>query len=357
MRLPNGYGGVVYLGKRRRRPWAAKITVGIEKVEKDGKVRYRQKYRYLGYFEKKSDALTFLADYNRGKPIADNPGSNLPTFEDVYDSWLKYRCGLQKKPSDALLKNWGIAFNHFEKLHGQTFKFLKTKDYDECFKEHRHLSKSSIGFMKGVLRHMYDYALKYEMVEKDYSRLITAEFTESEEDAHAPFTDAEIAEIWKHKDEMWFVLVMIYTGLRASELCHIEVKNIFIEDRYMVGGMKTKAGTNRKIPIHEAILPLIVSHIDMGYKYLIHDTRGRAFTFTGFYSTPWRRSMDILGFDHKPHDTRVTCGTLMELAGIPLNRRKAILGHAQNDITEDIYTRIPIAELVKEINKIALPHV
>ena len=43
MRLPNGYGGVVYLGKRRRRPWAAKITVGIEKVEKDGKVRYRQK--------------------------------------------------------------------------------------------------------------------------------------------------------------------------------------------------------------------------------------------------------------------------------------------------------------------------
>jgi integrase len=66
--------------------------------------------------------------------------------------------------------------------------------------------------------------------------------------------------------------------------------------------------------------------------------------------------MDILGLDHKPHDTRVTCGTLMELAGIPLNRRKAILGHAQNDITEDIYTRIPIAELVKEINKIALPH-
>jgi integrase len=49
---------------------------------------------------------------------------------------------------------------------------------------------------------------------------------------------------------MWFVLVMIYTGLRASELCHIEVKNIFIEDRYMIGGMKTKAGTNRKIPIH-----------------------------------------------------------------------------------------------------------
>jgi hypothetical protein len=45
----------------------------------------------------------------------------------------------------------------------------------------------------------------------------------------------------------------------------------------------------------------------------------------------------------------------MELAGIPLNRRKAILGHAQNDITEDIYTRIPIAELVKEINKIQIP--
>lgn len=352
MRLPNGYGGITYLGKRRRKPYGVRISTGMQKVEKDGKIVYRAKYRYLGYFAKRSEALAFLADYNRGKPVLAEYSSKLLTFEEMYDKWFNYRMGMNKKPSMALQKNWGVAYKQFSELHERPFQFLKTADYDACFKRRAHLSKSTIGFMKAVLHGMYDYALKYELVEKDYSRLITAEYTVNEEEAHTPFTEEEIKLLWKRQDEAWFILVMIYTGLRASELCHIEIKNIHYEERYMTGGMKTDAGRNRVIPLHDSIIPLMKSHIDARYKYLIHDTRGRAYTFTAFYSTPWRRLMDLLGMEHKPHDTRVTCGTMMELAGVPLNRRKAILGHAQNDITEDVYTRIPVSELVKEINKL-----
>ena len=103
MRLPNGYGGITYLGKRRRKPYGVRISTGMQKVEKDGKIVYRAKYRYLGYFAKRSEALAFLADYNRGKPALYE--SKLLTFEEVYDKWFNYRMGLNKKPSASLQKN------------------------------------------------------------------------------------------------------------------------------------------------------------------------------------------------------------------------------------------------------------
>ena len=173
MRLPNGYGGITYLGKRRRKPYGVRISTGIQKVEKDGKVAYRAKYKYLGYFEKRSEALAFLADYNRGKPSLAVDSTKLLTFENVYDKWIDYRMGLNKKPSDALQKNWRIAFKQFSELHERPFMFIKTADYDACFKRRAHLSKSTVGFMKGVLHGMYDYALKYEL--DDYTGMITHE--------------------------------------------------------------------------------------------------------------------------------------------------------------------------------------
>ena len=57
MKLPNGYGSVVNLGKRRRKPYAARITVGWSE---DGK----QKKKYLGYYKTRQEAMKALADYN-----------------------------------------------------------------------------------------------------------------------------------------------------------------------------------------------------------------------------------------------------------------------------------------------------
>lgn len=45
MRNPNGFGGVVNLGKNRRRPFAVRITAGWTS---EGKAIYK----YLGYYEK-----------------------------------------------------------------------------------------------------------------------------------------------------------------------------------------------------------------------------------------------------------------------------------------------------------------
>ena len=58
MRLPNGYGAVIKLGGKRRKPFAARVTVGYEEIgQKNGVPQVRQKVKYIGYFEKRKYAV------------------------------------------------------------------------------------------------------------------------------------------------------------------------------------------------------------------------------------------------------------------------------------------------------------
>ena len=57
MKNPNGYGSGYKLSGNRRRPWTARVTVGWTD---DGK----QKYKNIGYYEERSDAMIALAQYN-----------------------------------------------------------------------------------------------------------------------------------------------------------------------------------------------------------------------------------------------------------------------------------------------------
>lgn len=82
MRLPNGYGGVVKLSGKRRKPFAARVTAGWKLNERTGKAV--QQYQILGYSETKAGALQILAKYN------DNPidlSAMKLTFEDIYTRW------------------------------------------------------------------------------------------------------------------------------------------------------------------------------------------------------------------------------------------------------------------------------
>lgn len=63
LRNANGFGSVYYLGKRRRKPYAVRITTGWEIIEgKEKQIR-----KILGYFETKKEAQKFLFDYNDNK--------------------------------------------------------------------------------------------------------------------------------------------------------------------------------------------------------------------------------------------------------------------------------------------------
>lgn len=348
MRLPAGYGQVVKLSGKRRKPYA--VRVGLPVTERaDGS--FYKPVKYLEYFEKRSDALRYLSDYNAGIRLPEHkPITSMPTFADVWEGYIAFRRNSRKGISDAMYTSLRAAFNKMIDLHHQVFANIRPDDLQNVLAQYRHQSSSSISNMMIVYHGMYKWAIRQEIVDKDYSEMLSADWTDADAPAHVPFSDEEIARLWEMDSKI--PLILIYSGMRGSEFLRMKTSDVHFDDRYMIGGVKTKAGKNRIIPIHEKIAPFLLdwSSDDL----LFPNPRGTSYSFMSFYNQIWLPEMERVGMNHKPHDAKHTCASLLERFDVPLLHRKLILGHTVKDLTEGVYTHITPDVLVADINKITL---
>lgn len=336
MKLPNGYGSVVNLGKKRRRPWAARITVGWNDEKK-------QVYKYLGYYEKRTDAFTALVEYNKNPYDVDNVSV---TLADVFNAWAA-----QKFPtiSKRTANNYASVFRKCEKLYNMPFREIKTTHLQAVIDEYKQLA--AVALLKTLFAHLYGYAIKNDIVEKDYSQYVEVA-APTQKKQKTPFSAAEIETLWKHTADNTarVVLVLLYTGMRISELLQMEVANVNIDGGFMVGGIKTKAGKNRIIPIHAEILPIIQAQLQNNTKYLFPAKRGGRWQYSKFHEA-FALLMRQLNITHTIHETRHTFISQADRCGINPTILKKIVGHANGDITLH-YTHKHAAELLTEIKKL-----
>lgn len=346
MRLPNGYGSVIKLSGKRRKPFAVRITTGIKYSEASG--RAVQTYKYLEYFEKRKDAMQYLAEFNAGKEVKEHIGiAEIPTFRECYERWIEEKEVSPKGLTASRERGLRAAFKRFEILHDRRITSIKHADVQPIVFENRHMSKASVAQMITVLKGIAGYAVKYGYITLDFSKYVEGTGYESK-NIHKPFTREEIDALWKDQTDIVaaFALITIYTGMRPSELLSQKISNMDLENGYIIGGSKTEAGRNRVIPLHPRIRPLI--------KAMMKED-GRLFanqTLAGFQMHRWNPYMESHGMSHLPHDGRHTCATLMEAAGIPLHHRKLIMGHKIKDVTTGTYTHIDPQVLIDDISKL-----
>lgn len=115
--------------------------------------------------------------------------------------------------------------------------------------------------IKSVMSLMFDYAIEYELIDKNYARA----FKLSKEDVkennkidkkHISFTEEELNILWENVESMEYVdviLIQCYSGWRPQELGLIKLSDVNLEDGFIIGGMKTDAGKERVVPIHSKI--------------------------------------------------------------------------------------------------------
>lgn len=208
--------------------------------------------------------------------------------------------------------------------------------------------------IKTVLNQMYQYAIKKEIVEKNYAALADWEWIESEGTSHTPFTDDEIKKLWDNADmeDVDLILMMIYTGFRASEFIGLENLNVHLEEKYVIGGMKTDAGTDRTVALNDKIFPLFKARYNKK-RYLVLNNKNTKFTYGMFYADTWTRIMKQMGMEHhSPHDTRHTFASLLDRAGANKVCIKLLMGHSIQDITDGVYTHKTIDDLLLAVNLI-----
>lgn len=336
MKLPNGFGSIVFLGKKRRRPWAARLTIGWGEDKK-------QKYKYLSYHEKRTEALAALIEYNKNPYDLDRVSV---TFADVYAAWAERK---YLELNQSTVNNYRSIYNKCAKLYDIPFREIKTAHLQKIVDENVAASRANL--LKGLFAHLYGYAIKNDIVEKDYSQFVELP-THSAKKQKTTFSKKEIAALWENVDVPYvdLVLILLYTGMRISELLGIKTENINLGGGYMIGGLKTEAGKNRIIPIHADIMPLVKAQFSKDKKYLFTAARGGKIYYGDFRTNIFAPLMEKLKMDHTLHETRHTFISQADRCGINSTILKKIVGHANGDITLH-YTHKETAELLEEIKK------
>lgn len=334
MRLPNSYGTVYKLSGKRRRPWIARKFLGYE-ANTETK-RAKANYATIGYFEKRVDAFNALTEYN--KDPYDISGT---TFADVYRMWSEEHFQKVKETT-----HYKAAYKIMEPIQGRVFSELKLQDFQNVF-DNSGKNTPMLKMAKILISQMYDYAVLHEIVSSSKKDLITyLDVGNSNPKAivRKIFTNEEIENLWERNDQTAkLLLVMIYTGVRISEILDMKKGNVFLDEKYMkVIEAKTDAGI-RDVPIADGILPFITEFMQSKGDNLI--------TFAGCSSTIRKVINKETG--HLPHDTRHTFATLGVEAGIDQRVIDVILGHSGGkNIALKVYTHIGLAAKLEAVNKI-----
>ena len=169
------------------------------------------------------------------------------------------------------------------------------------------------------------------------------------------FTPEEITRLCAFGQENYAdcLVIMIYTGFRIGELLDLTTDNIhFEDDGWIKGGKKTKAGTDRLVPIHPKIMDMIKARYDPNHEYLVLNKKGKKMTYNNFRSDYFLPLMEQMGTEHHIHDCRHTFFTIMDNAGANKVATKKIGGHASYQTTEKYYTHKDLIQLQKAIRKI-----
>lgn len=332
IRRGNGEGSIIKLSGKRRKPYAVRVTVGWT-------VEGKQKYKYVSYHEKISEANKALREY-LVKPY--DLYTKDVTVLDLFEEWRK-----STKLSEITIKGYVSAFRQVEVLHNQKIRDIKIIDLEDAMEV---LKPSMQTAYKNVMQHVYTQGIKNDIIDRNLADFIIP--AQKPKGNRQPFTLEQIEQIkdFKHRYND-ITIILLYTGLRITELLEIKKENVNLDLRYMIGGKKTKAGLNRVIPIHDDIFEIVKMHFEKSNKYLI-ENNGSPVNYYTFMHTYWMRLKEYLGTDHTPHCTRHTFITYADKHNLNQISVKKIVGHATGDITGDVYTHKNIQLLVDEINKL-----
>lgn len=350
MKLPNGFGSVYKLSGKRRKPWAARKTVGWKTVAE--KKREYPLYEFVGYYETRQEALTALVGYNKDPYDLHH---DTITFSECYEKWSAVHF---EKVSKSNVQGYRASYLLCDSIKDMKMVEIKLdhlqKVVDESGKNYPTLRKLKVMF--GLV---YDYCVIHEILPQDKRDVVRYVDLSNAGNPNAynrkPFDTKQVKKLWDvvESDEyLQFPLILIYSGIRIGEFWNLKAEDVHLDERWFyVRESKTDAGI-REVPIAEKIVPFFEHWLDKGGEYVFCNRQGKKFLDRNFRDSYWNPSMELLNFEHRPHDTRHTCISMLTAAGVDERIIKQIVGHKGKGVTETVYTHLELTVKLEAINKI-----
>ena len=413
----NGKGSVIYLGDNREKAWGARITIGkdekgvairhyIDTFETE-----LEALVCLENYHKNPTPLSIKEDkYNRIVTFPKNPYPLVPvknpqkeivekikrdnyTFKQLFEKFKeskmltkeeiqlekKYHIRPKNKPFGRhYCHSLTTAFHNSEALYDKVYKDLRASDFNKCLKN----SKKGVDaqrLMANLYVNLDKFALAEDIIQKGYAQFITTVKSNRKEikkaidkkvEKEKLFTYDQINYLWnfnvksdglqkqKKQEREEFIrdfwLMLLYSGCRADELLSLYTENIFLDDNYFIGGLKTEAGINREIPIHPDIKHLYEKYYNKDNEFLFMQPNGNRADY-GYYLYHFQNNFEKLHpavSKHTAHDARHTLRTELKRLNIKDIIINSIIGHSNEDIGDDIYTHISVEEKLEAIKMV-----
>lgn len=346
MKRANGDGSVYKIGGKRRKPWGARITVGWQIDASTGKAR--QVYQVIGTFATRPEAERALNSFLENPYDID---AHKITFSEAYSRWSSEYYETLSNPSSA--RSYKAAYAYCKPLYDMRMRDLRVEHMQGVIND-AEVGDATKQRMKSLFNMLYKWCLIHEIVDKDYSALFVCKVGKRDKTTRIPFKNSEVQKLWAMQNfgiaDM--VLFSVYTGFRPSEVLNIETRFVDLVRWRVKGGMKTDAGRDRIVPIHEKIRPIVQRHYNPESKYLFPNEKGGFMTYDQ-YRGRFKKVMRALGATHTPHEARHTFISCAKYYKVDDNLLKAIVGHKITDITEAVYTHRPYEDYVEAVNMIS----
>lgn len=292
-----------------------------------------------------------LAEYNR-EPY--DVGLAKFTFKELFEQWSKEEL---PKLGFGLQGCHKAAFKHCSAVYDKPYKDLKKRDMQKCVDEceRGYSTKSNI---KNLFVQLDRYAYDNDIIKKCYSSNIEL----GEKDApkeRVIFSDSEVQLLHQHIGEPYIdeTLFMLYTGCRVTEMLTIKCADVDIKQGTMTGGIKTEAGKNRIIPIHDKLLPIVKAHLSDAETLFPQNVTSKSNqpekVLYNKFAPEQKKALAALGINHIAHECRHTVRTKLDAAGANKVCIDLIMGHKSQGIGERVYTHKTIEELKETMRKLS----
>lgn len=368
-RLPNGFGQISEIKDKNLRN-RFRVMITVSKTPEGKPICKLLKPK--AYFATYNEAYTALVNYNKNPYDLDS----IIILKDLYDNWSKeYFKKMSVKTARAYRSTW----RYCSPLYSMRVMEIRARHIKQCIEEASYLNKDgetvkasarTKSVMKILFNALFDYAVEYDIADKNYARAFKlpdeiGKEIEANRVEHIAFEEEEINALWENRDKSPYIdylLYQIYSGWRPTEFCQLLINDVDLKDKAIRGGIKTDAGKNRLVPIHPKVYDIVEREYhrakELNSYYLFNYTNKNKFgniklSYEG-YRQIFHGVVELLNLnpEHKPHDTRKTFVTLAKKYKMDEYALKRIVGHDIDDITEAIYTERSLDWYHEEMQKI-----
>lgn len=373
---PNGTGSIYVRKDNKTNPYGAMSSSSNgERV-------------FIGNYPTKFDAIKALEHYEVN--AISNPNINKDvTVEYIYNNYVEKSL---EALSESAQKSSRMAWIRISSIHKSKIKNLRTTDLQKIIdyyanehhkidssgkryyinskgkettektdtpKMQKPLSKGTLEQIKILLSKIYRVAEANDWVTKDYSVFINITTPTEKKNNKSRFTEKELANFRVRLDEyeyLDYVLCLCYLNFRISEFLELTTDNYHISDDgipYFQAGKKTTAGSNRIIPIHPQIQPLVNRCIERNGKTIFCDKETLKKMNQSNFRYRFDTLMQNLGFgpEYTPHSCRRTFSTRMSAAGVSDADLTALMGHTNICVDINYYINQEVQTLYNAVSK------